>query len=236
MQDNLKSNTQTVPQAGQIYKHFKGNLYQIVAVAEHTESGEKLVIYQALYGNYKIYARPLASFRSKVDQEKYPDVAQEYRFERLPVMSNVVSQGTQIDYGVQSGSSVQQGGGTQPGDSMQQGGGAQSGSSIQANDTTQAVQEGEKALQGQEQASEDATASAQQPQLDDGVWEFLDADSFEERLRIFTGMQHRLNNDMINIMSVSMDTEVPEGELSERIASLKNFLLMQVKFECSRVR
>ncbi len=180
-----------IPRPQEIYKHFKGNLYQIITLAEDSESGQKMVVYQALYGEFKVYVRPLEMFLSKVDKAKYPAVEQEYRFER---MTSEPSQ-------------------------------PQESSSEPETAVSVAILEAAKPV---------SAAQEEEPTLDPLIWEFLDADSHEQRLNILASLHHRITDDMITTMAVACDVEVPDGDIEERYSQLKNCLLMLDRFEIKR--
>ncbi len=66
-----------------LWRHFKGGKELVIGIAEHSETGEKLVIYSCIDNKGKIYARPIEMFLSEVDHDKYPNVTQKYRFEEV---------------------------------------------------------------------------------------------------------------------------------------------------------
>ena len=68
---------------GDIVRHFKGNKYEILCCALDSETQTEMVVYRALYGERGTWVRPKEMFLSKVDREKYPDVAQDYRCEKV---------------------------------------------------------------------------------------------------------------------------------------------------------
>ena len=176
-----------IPKPHEIYKHFKGNLYQIVAVAEHCETGEQLVIYQALYGEFKIYARALSEFTGPVDKEKYPDAAQEFRFE------------------------------------LQGADDRQKWSAVEVTHEAERTQDPERTHEAE-------------PSLDPMIMEFLDADTYEQRLNILAGLHYRITDDMITTMAIACDVEIKEGPLEERFSALKSCLITLDKYECNRLR
>lgn len=66
-----------------IFKHFKGNLYKIVTIAKDCENLKEMVVYQGQYEDNPCWIREKDDFFGPLNKEKYPDVDQEFRFEKL---------------------------------------------------------------------------------------------------------------------------------------------------------
>lgn len=207
-----------IPKPQEIYKHFKGNLYQITAVAEHTETGEQLVVYQALYGDFKTYARPLAMFTGRVDREKYPDAQQEFRFELQGPEAERQKAETEAE---QNAVTETQSAGQQA-----------KPQTLLSDVPPQADQS-----PADRQADDPPTgADAEELNLDPLVLEFLDADEYSKRLNILAGLHHRITNDMITTMAIACDLEINDGDVEERYESLKTCLMTLERYECNRLR
>ncbi len=200
-----------IPRAQELYRHFKGGLYQVIAVAEHTETREQLVIYQAMYGDFGIYARPLEMFVSPVDRAKYPDATQEFRFQL---------QGP--DTGRQQAGSIAATGRTEK-------------SFISGSVAQQEVRQDD--LDGGIPMGQTGTAESEpeEPGLDPLVLEFLDARTYEQRLNVLAALHHRITNEMITTMSLCCDIEVEGDDVEQRYEELKQCLIMKDRFEIKRL-
>lgn len=199
-----------IPAPGQIYRHFKGNLYRIVTLAEHSETGEKLVVYQGLYGEYPVYARPVSMFMEKLDKEKYPDTDFEYRFElQKELIEAAVSEKREEGETKASGPEKEK--------------------------TKISGQEGSEE-EMKANARETSAEAAEEFHLDPLVLEFLDADTCEKRLNILSVLHDHITNDMINIMAVSTGVEIREGDTEGRYEELRSCLITLGRYESSRLR
>lgn len=51
------------------YRHFKGNEYEVIALATHSETGERMVVYRALYGEGGVWVRPAAMWNERIERD-----------------------------------------------------------------------------------------------------------------------------------------------------------------------
>lgn len=199
--------------AGQIFRHFKGKLYQVVTVAAHSETDEKLVIYQQLYGQYKVYARPYDMFVSEVDHEKYPDVLQKYRFEPVNMEEQQELSGQDKPDGKDG---------------------------LNIDELPCMVQDDENRKASISQSSQNMHTPVIEADDKEGVNPllllFLDAETYEEKRRILLSIKGEITDRLIDDIAVSMDVTVDKGELDERFASLLACVDTMAKFEVDRLR
>lgn len=199
--------TMRLPKPGDIYRHFKGNKYEIVTLAEDTETGETLVIYKALYGEGKVFARELHMFLEKIDTIRYPGATQTHRFE--PVQEKDAAVDEKAAYREKE-SSV-------------------SGTNAAVPADADTYHEKEVAM-----ATEEADEGSLHPML----LQFLDAETYEERLNILELMHNRkiLTEDMLRTMAITLDIQLPDSDPEDQYEQVQYALNTRKKFETTRLR
>lgn len=249
------------PNNGELYYHFKGKMYQVIGVATHSETREELVIYQALYGNFKTYARPLDMFLSEVDSLKYPDVKQKYRFTRVNVdefgnkifveedfanktstneQDHVIKIAKEPEYKRVIDNTIKTNSNTLLENEEQV---EKPKIEVSTNFVEENLDEKykeEKVVPRRKSSVFDFSKKTeekveQEYVVPEGVnpklIEFLDSDSYEERYNILVSLRDEITDKLVDDIAVSIDVVIPEGPLWQRYDDLKSALRLRQKYE-----
>lgn len=208
----MESREQGQPAAGELYRHFKGKLYQIIGMAKHSETSEDMVVYQALYGSYDWYVRPLSMFTSMVDAEKYPEYTGKRRFERIE--KNTAAK--------------------KPADGkMQKTQAAQETLYTQKTPETQesvSIQPGEVFME--QIAEEDGNDSVRAD-----LMQFLDAETVAEKREVLRHIRKNMDDELLTGIELSMDL-IPQtnSSMERRLDLVEQYLDKRARYENGRLR
>ncbi len=238
------------PRPQELYRHFKGMLYQIVTIAIHSETREEMVVYQALYGDFKTYVRPLDMFMSEVDRSKYPSVKQKMRFEKVSPSQTVAeikaSAETKTPAEIKTPIETKAPSGTI---TPRKTGDEQRAVAPQETVTPQhkplpdfnrdhpvRLQLDLKGADKTGVMSKSIDEEASDLNLDPLVIKFMDADLASDKNDILSRLRPIITNDMIDIMAMSVGVVINEGDVYDRYEDLRNCLSTMEKFESTRLR
>lgn len=237
-----------IPKAGEFYRHFKNKLYQVLTVAEHSETGEQMVVYQALYGDFRVYVRPVSMFVDEVDSEKYPDVKQKMRFQ-LVVPQRKENPAVTANPTETTVPPVEEPAGVQTEEDVKA---AEEARKQAEEEARKKAEEEEKARAEQEarrKAEEEARAKAEEEArkkaeeeakaaeerwLKETIESFYEAETCHEKRNIFISLRDKIDQKTVNDMAVSMDIVLEDDTLEKQYKALLKCIETREKFEGRR--
>lgn len=233
-----------IPKAGEFYRHFKNKLYQVLTVAEHSETGEQMVVYQALYGDFRVYVRPVSMFVDEVDSEKYPDVKQKMRFQL------VVPQRKESAAAPVNPAEAPSAEGTQPeavdDEARKQAEAAKAKAEEAARKQAEAAKAEEEARKKAEEEAkaraeeearkkaEEEAKAAEEQWLKETIESFYEAETCHEKRNIFISLRDKIDQKTVNDMAVSMDIVLEDDTLEKQYKALLKCIETREKFEGRR--
>lgn len=197
------------PRPGEFYRHFKNKFYQIIGIAAHSETGEAMVVYQALYGDYGLYVRPLTMFVSEVDREKYPDAAQKYRFERVVPGA---------EGGFTGASSAPQ----------------TADADIPVTAQSASLDSSGRPTRGPEPSP--VSAQPSDPTPNPYLMAFLEAENADGQLAALMAMDGHVGQEEVDCLRVVLEMGPGGGSISKQLTDIRKYLEMQRRYDGSRLR
>ena len=197
-----------IPRPGEFYRHFKDRLYQIIAVAYDAETEQQVVVYQALYGDYRVWVRPLENFLSRTDREKYPEASQEWRFERVQPAEAAPRQEAAP---ASSEKTV-----TPAAPELKEGPAQDVSAPAEPAPAVPAVEDGRTGTQV--------------------LLAFLDAETREEKKAVLVSGMARLTQRELDSIYMALYMPAQEGDVRSQVSGILSWMKTQERYESSRLR
>ena len=206
--------------AGDIFRHFKGNRYEIVAVATDCEDGSLQVVYKALYPPYSIYVRSYLDFTEELDPQKYPNAKQKYRFQKEEDTGNRSTLGNlpQQEQAVRKKAEETL---------------TFKGSEPSKKAETPKTREVEPQVRYVSDVTEPIGLEGK---IDKNLLRFLSGRTYEEQITILKEMKGKITDEMYAIMFGSLDFPMPKGSSEELYGILLKRLETMSEFDGKRFR
>lgn len=249
-----------IPKAGEFYRHFKNKLYQVLTVAEHSETGEQMVVYQALYGDFRVYVRPMSMFIDEVDSEKYPDVKQKMRFQlvvpqrkenaaaqagsaEVPAADNIQQESAEEEAKKQAEAAKLRAEeearrkAEEEARAREEAAKAEEEAKARAEEEARRKAEEEARAKAEEEArkkAEEEAKAAEEQWLKETIDNFYEAESCHEKRNIFISLRDKIDQKTVNDMAVSMDIVLEDDTLEKQYKALLKCIETREKFEGRR--
>lgn len=238
---------------GDFYRHFKGQIYQIRAIAANSEDESLMVVYQAMYHPFKVWVRPLSMFTEKLDISKYPDAGQTYRFEKInfddssdsdsiiTYKKNKTETIKYTDSDIKNTTTVLHNSENDIKTSSPNAASNTDAPQIIEDDFTSddiSISDEEMTdilLSGQVERKLSGRLSNKQIAAK-GFMIFLDADSYHDKRKIFLSLRQYLNDTLLNNIAVTLDLVLDEGSPEQHFDTILNCLETHEHYECNRLR